>query len=607
LQNTQKSHTVQINMKRIVNNTVISLIGQIITWTSTLLLTSAYGRFLGDVNFGELYLAINFVGLVGFPLETSFNSQLTRDVAQQPEKAMRYLTNTLLLKGLLWVVLYGFIVLLSWLLGYNQIERVLVAVCGITLLSSSIASTFAASHCALERTVFPVIGTILEKGLSALVGIFLLRHGAGVVAMAAVLLGGSLASLIWQASWFFRKFGIHFSFDVNLIRKLLRTSIPFLIYGILGVIYYRIDTFLLSIMTNAAVIGWYGAGYRLFDTMVFLPGIIIGTIMYPVFSKLSTSSEETLKLAIEKSMNFLLFFGIPIATGFIVAAPNIVAFLYHRPEFINTIPVLQYLAPGLVFLYANTVATSILISSNQERKITILAAVALVFNLGLNLLLIPRYQQVGAAVVTSLTEFLLLCVSVVLVPTRLLPVRSLKVGAKAIVASGVMAIAILFFLNRFSIFFLLPAAMFIYLCAAGVLGTIPREDILALYRGVRHKAQPTNPAPVEDQLEIEQSAQALEADEELQAVRYDQLAEDSEVTVKRPRIALPFHFSQVSWGKRRPGGLKKVILRPHENQVDARLAIHTGVSKKREGRGIGVTEKGPCMAQTNRDLSEESN
>ena len=403
------------------------------------------GASLGDVKFGELYLAINFVSLVGFPLESSFNSQLIRDVAQQPDKALRYLTNTLLLKGLLWVVLYGFILLLCWLLGYNPEEQVLVAVCGITLLCSATASTFAALHCAYERTVFPVFGTILEKGLSALVGIFLLRQGAGVEVMAFVLLGGSTASLIWQASWFFRLVGVHFIFDMDLIRKLLRTSIPFLIYGILGVIYYRIDTFLLSLMANTAVIGWYGAGYRLFDTMVFLPGIVVGTIMYPVFSKLSTSSEETLKLAIEKSMNFLLFLGIPMATGLIVAAPNIITFLYNRPEFIHTIPVLQGLAPGLVFLYANTVATSILISCNQERKITILAAVALVFNLGLNLLLIPRYQQVGAAVVTSLTELLLLCVSVVLVPRRLLPLRSLKVGAKAIIASGVMAIAIQFF------------------------------------------------------------------------------------------------------------------------------------------------------------------
>ena len=100
--------------------------------------------------------------------------------------------------------------------------------------------------------------------------------------------------------------------------------------------------------------------------------------------------------------------------------------------------------------------------------------------------------------------------------------------------------------------------MLVYLCAAGVLGTIPREDILALYRGVRHKAQSTNPSPDENQLEIEQSSQALETEEEPQAAQeaiwlagnamkhmldssstiFYQLDEDSEITEKRPRIEL---------------------------------------------------------------------
>ncbi len=500
-QGSQKLRAVQVSVKRIVNNTVISLAGQLVTWTSTLLLTVAYGRFLGDAKFGELYLAINFVALVGFPLESSFNQQVTRDVAQQTDKATRYLTNTLLLKALLWFALYGLIILLSWLLGYTLEQFQLIIICGATLLSSSTATTFAALHYAFERTVFPVIGTIFEKGLSALVGILLLRGGAGVETMAFVLLGGSVISMIWQATWFFRLVGLHFAFDTDLIRQLLRTSIPFMIYGILGVIYYRVDTFLLSIMTTTAVIGWYGAGYRLFDTMVFLPGLIVGTIMYPVFSKLSNTSEETLKLAIVKSMNFLLFCGIPIATVLIVAAPNIIGFLYHNTEFLNTIPVLQALAPGLVFLYANTVATSILISSHQERKITILAAVALVFNLGLNLIFIHRYKQVGAAAVTSLTELLLLCVSIALVPRRLWPVASLKVGVKVIGASLLMALAIMFlnnFSNRISVFIILLVALVVYGAVVLLLRTIPREDIRALTRSVRRrKTSHSDPAPLE--------------------------------------------------------------------------------------------------------------
>lgn len=505
LQNSQEVRAAHVSVKRIVNNTAISFVGQIVTWTSTFLLLAAYGRFLGVVGFGELYFAIIFVGLIGFPIEVGFNQQITRDVAQDTGKALSYLSNTLLIKVMLWFALYGLLLLLSWLLGYNMEERIIIAICGLTLLSSSIASTFGALHIAFERTFFPVVGSILEKGLSALIGFLLLKQRAGVEVMAAVLLGGSVVNAIWQASWFFYLVGVRFAIDWGLIRGLIRTSIPFVAYGILGVIYYRIDTVLLSLMTNTTVVGWYGAGYRLFDTLNFLPTLLMTPIMYPVFSKLSTTSEERLRLAIEKTMNFLLFLGIPMAMGMMFAAPNIVGFLYHQRDFVHTVPALQALAPGLVFLYINAVLANVLISMKREKTIPIMATIALVFNLGLNLILIPVYQHVGAAIATSLTELLLAALAIVFIPRHLLPLGSLRVGAKSFVAGLVMAVAILL-LSTFQIWVILPVAMLVYFGMATLLRTIQREDLQQLYRAVGRKVHrtsiPPGPEPQDEELPI---------------------------------------------------------------------------------------------------------
>jgi O-antigen/teichoic acid export membrane protein len=554
LQNSQKVRATHVSVKRIVNNTAISLVGQLVTWASTLLLLIAYGRFLGDVKFGELYLAITFVGLVGFPVEFSFSQQLVRDVAQDTSKAISYLSNALLIKVALWFGLYGLLLLLSWLLGYTMEQRILVAICGLTLLSGSIASTFGSLHIAFERVVFPVVGSIFEKGLSALIGFLVLKRGAGVEVMACVLLGGSVTSAIWQASWFFRLVGVGFAIDWALIRRLVRTSIPFVVYGVLGVLYYRIDTVLLSLMTNTAVVGWYGAGYRLFDTLNFLPTILMTPIMYPVFSKLSTTSEEGLKLAIEKTMNLLLFFGIPMAMGLIFAAPNIVGFLYHRPEFVvHTPPALQALAPGLVLLYINAVLGTIIVSTKQEKKFPIMAAIALVFNLGLNLILIPVYQHVGAAIVTSLTELLLAGIAIVFLPKHLLPVGSWPVGVKSLAASLVMAAAILL-LSTFQILVILPVAMLVYFGTATLLRTIPREDIQQLYGAIRRKAHRASTPPAEPEEEEPQITekrpyqrvddirtpydviQQAEGWASPAAVGYQEEERESEITEELPRI-----------------------------------------------------------------------
>src|SRR6266581_3209897 len=331
-------------LRKVIRSTVISLLGQGVTWTSTLILTIAYGRFLGPVKFGELYFAITFVALIGFPIDAGFNQQLTRDVAQQPSKALQYVTNILCFKVVLWVVLYGCALLLCRLLGYSTEVCTLVTICGITLLISSIANLMSALHYAFERVVFPVVGNILEKGLGGLIGVVLLAKGASIQVMALVLLGGACANMLWQSAWLLRLVGIPCTFDIPLARKLLRTSIPFILYG------------------------------------------------------------------------------------------------------------------GM-------------------------AGIALLFNLGLNLLLIPLFQQIGAAIVTSLTELLLMITALMFIPRSLWPIGSVKVGFKSILAGLVMGLVV-WFQQEKTLLAILPVAALVYFGTATLLGTIPRDDVRAFCNSI---------------------------------------------------------------------------------------------------------------------------
>ncbi|GHO98017.1 polysaccharide biosynthesis protein [Reticulibacter mediterranei] len=492
-------------LRRMIGNSVISMVGQIITWVSTLTLMICYGRFLGDVKFGELYTALTFALLIGFPIDAGFTQQVIRAVAQDPLQARRYLSNTLLIKLLCWPIVYALILLLSWLLGYSVEVRILMAICGLSLLSSAVGNTFSSLHYAFERTIFPVVGSILEKGISAAIGWYVLKQGAGVQVMALVLLAGSCINTLWQGISLYRRLGFTIAIDKELIRHILRTCVPFLIYGVLGIIYYRIDAIMLSLMTSVAVVGWYGAGYRLFDTLTFLSGIIM-TVTYPVLIKLASGSDDGLKIGIEKTMNTILFCSLPIAAFLFFAASYIVGYLYHSREFVQTVPALQGLAPGLVFLYVNALLSNTIATLKKEKKIPFIALIALIFNFGLNLLLIPLYRHVGAAILTSLTELLIVCLQLTFIPRHLLPFRSLIVGLKALVACGAMGGAI-WLINKsnvllqlpitpsLNVFVVLAVAISVYLATALLLRTIPRDDILAFYNALRRKTGSTVEQP----------------------------------------------------------------------------------------------------------------
>lgn len=500
-------------LRRVLNNTALSLASQLITWTSTLLLMAAYGRYLGATKFGELYFAVTFAALVGFPVDLGFNQQIIRDVAQAPEKAQRYLTAALVLKSALWFPLYGAMLAVASALGYSTEQRALIAICGLVLWSSALSSAFGAIHSGHHRSGLAAIATVVEKGLGAAVAILLLREGAGVEAMAVVLLGGSLAGLAWQAFWYGRLVGITPHWDSAVARGLVRAGVPFLAYGVLGVLYYRIDTVMLSLMTNVEVVGWYGASYRLFDTLTFVPALIVSATIAPVMAKYSISNVQHLRVAIDKSMMVMILIIFPVATGMIVAAPNIIGFLYHRADFTPAVPVLQALAPGLVALYLNSVLATILISTGNERKLPIMAGIALVFNVTANLLLIPRYAQTGAALVTSLTEGLLLVLGVLFVRRGLLP-SVWRVVVRTAVASALVG-AVAFELRSASILVIVPVAAVVYVVAIGIMRIVPKEDMAMFSAALSGRMVGSHAgADVPDHPQVVDSAPVIETDEQ---------------------------------------------------------------------------------------------
>ena len=148
----------------------------------------------------------------------------------------------------------------------------------------------------------------------------------------------------------------------------MRNAIPFFAYWVLGSLYYRLDTILLSKLASAAVLGWYGAAYRLFDTLVFLPSIVASAILFPILAQLSTQSRPSLRRAMAKGLDIILIVGMPISVGLFTLAEPIIRFIYRKPEFVNAVPALQWLAVGLLLLYVNSILSVTLVSLNEERK-----------------------------------------------------------------------------------------------------------------------------------------------------------------------------------------------------------------------------------------------
>lgn len=463
-------------IRRALGNSAILVASQLATWTTTIILTAALGRALGASGFGDLYLTLSFGLIFSVLIEFGLDQQLVRAVARDRALANAYLINSVAIKAALSVVAYLTVLVVVRLLRYDPALQLAIAVYCPILLLNGLSASLTAIYKAHEAVLFPALGTIAEKGFNCAVALVLLSQGRGVVAMAAVFVGGAALNVACQALFLRRVVRLERALAWDQIVALVRGALPFLLYWVFGAIYYRIDIVLLAKLTNQDTVGWYGAAYRLFDTLNFLPAIVSGVIMFPILSRLSQQSPAELRVALEKGLGVLLLIGIPICTGLFVLAEPIIALLYGGGEFDRAVPALRWLAVALLFLYINSIFAYAFVSINQERRMTLVAALATVINLGSNTLLIPQFGHIGAAAATVATEAFILGYLLVRLPRELLPVGGLVVFAKAAAAAAAMALA-LYALRGWHLAALIPVGGVVYLLVGFLLRVVPREDI----------------------------------------------------------------------------------------------------------------------------------
>lgn len=482
-------------LNRAVRNSVFQLGSQLVTWSATLLLTAALGRYLGDSGLGILFLALTFTAFFGVLPLFGLQNLVTREVARDPKLVSQYLVYGMLITLGLWVISYVAIEVSAIALGYSSTVRFVFRIYALTMGMQAAFSLLGAVYRGLERMGPPAMATVIERVLNMALGLFLLARGAGVTAMAWVLLIGAAANVLWQL-WGLRHYlRLDGAFDGGFARRLVVGAVPFAAYWAVWALYWKIDILMLSKMTDEAVIGWYAAGYRLFETLLFLPNVIAISVMLPILSRLSQRSQPAMQRAFEKGFNLLVVVGLPICAGMIVLARPVMTFIYHRPEFLEAAPVLQVLGIGLFVMYVNAAMNWALVSLDMERKFMLIPLAALALNVVLNLVMIPLWRHVGAAASTVICEVLIGAFYLVIMPKWLLSSRMVRVLALSALASAGMSV-VLIGASHLYLPLLMALGAAVYGLLILVLRVLPGEDLQVLRRAItrRRAASPADGA-----------------------------------------------------------------------------------------------------------------
>lgn len=184
------------------------------------------------------------------------------------------------------------------------------------------------------------------------------------------------------------------------IKRILILFIPCLAISI----YTIMDKVMLGSMTQMNEVGFYESSERIIRLpLVFVSSL--GTVMMPRISNLINSNEhKKSEDYLYKSIFFMMFLVSAMCFG-IVAIADVFVPIFFGNGFEKCISILTILMPSCIFLaFANVIRTQYLLPHEMDRQYMFALLMGAFTNLGLNLLLIPRYASVGASIGTLITE-----------------------------------------------------------------------------------------------------------------------------------------------------------------------------------------------------------
>lgn len=216
----------------------------------------------------------------------------------------------------------------------------------------------------------------------------------------------SLGTVISQLSlWYFvPKYIDWYKPSWKDILKHLKPNLILFIPVVSVSIYKVMDKIMLGNMTDMKQVAYYENSEKLIGIpMGFI--LALGTVMLPRMSYLMKRGErEVIKNYIEISLQFIMFLSGGICFGLSGISANLIPIFFGN-EFLPAIPVLSLLSFSVLFTsWANVIRTQYLIP-NQKDKIYILStSLGAVINVIFNLILIPKYGGIGAAIGTVFAE-----------------------------------------------------------------------------------------------------------------------------------------------------------------------------------------------------------
>lgn len=370
-------------------------------------------ELLTPTAFGRLFFAISVLGVVsmfavlGLPKSTAryVNQYVERDPGQ-----VRFIirVSVVLLGALALTVSAGLVLVSGRLAAFLGDPAVapLLALGGLYVavyaLHSHVVVLFQAfNHVEWSATVTAIAGVARLVLAVALVAVGLEAAGALLGYIGGYAVAGVVGAVVLYRRYY-RPLEPTGQREPGLVRRIVEYSLPLTATKGAGVLDKRVDIILVGSLLNPAAVSYYVVSKQISE-FASIAATSFGYSVSPAYGEQKASDRvERAARLYENAVRYTLLLYVPAAVGLVLVASPTVTLVFGE-QYGPAVPVVQVMSGFVLVNAVNKVTSDGLDYLGRARSRAVMKTVTAVANFLLNLLLIPVFGVVGAAVATVIT------------------------------------------------------------------------------------------------------------------------------------------------------------------------------------------------------------
>ncbi|MBU1039067.1 flippase [Patescibacteria group bacterium] len=461
-------------INKISQNTLVQLIGKIISTIIGLIVVALMTRALGAAGFGSYTTIVTFLQFFGILVDLGLTMTLARELGKQTIPADKLLSNLLSLRTILSGFIFALAPLVAWLLPYPKEIVVGIALTSLAFFLSSLSQNFTAVfqyHLKSQRLILAELSGRLILLLGTL-GCFLTKQPLNYYLLILILSNtASAGAILWQA---YKLSPFYWQIDKKIWHYLWQVTWPVALTIALNLIYFKTDTIILSLFRPLEEVGLYGAAYKVLEVLLAVPAIIGGLVL-PLAARYKQQAQpDNLQKLFSGTFDSLLAGGLAVIIGSLILGEKIMVAL-AGPNFAVAGQILVILSLATALIFLGNALGYFIFALDKQKKMFLLYGLAALGALTSYLIFIPQNGIWAAAWITVAVEAIMTLGSLIMLYRWGLK-PTLYRWPKIILASLLLAVGLslplVWWLN-------ILIGGLIYLVALWKLKLIPKEELFS--------------------------------------------------------------------------------------------------------------------------------